>query len=294
MKLPICRAMSSAMPTRPTGKAAAVFASISLRAASGIAARIGVSITPGETALTRTGARSMARLRASDSSAPLAAPTMAEFGRGRILRKPLTMVSEPPALISAALAGACLGFLPHNFNPAKIFMGDSGSMLIGLMLAAASTSQAGDLNYSVADPRDLIALLTPLIVVAAVLFIPLLDLIMAIIRRTRKGLSIGSADKMHLHHRFLEIGHSQRRAVLLIYLWAGLLAFGAVALAEASDASVRGADDVQSILETSPLGAVPPIRNREEIRRRRLVFGSVTAAYLTAAVVVVFTVIAAI
>ncbi|MFC0543993.1 glycosyltransferase family 4 protein [Kutzneria chonburiensis] len=137
----------------------------------------------------------------------------------------------PPALISAALAGACLGFLPHNFNPAKIFMGDSGSMLIGLMLAAASTSQAGDLNYSVADPRDLIALLTPLIVVAAVLFIPLLDLIMAIIRRTRKGLSIGSADKMHLHHRFLEIGHSQRRAVLLIYLWAGLLAFGAVALA---------------------------------------------------------------
>ncbi|GAA3433896.1 glycosyltransferase family 4 protein [Kutzneria kofuensis] len=137
----------------------------------------------------------------------------------------------PPALISAALAGACLGFLPHNFNPAKIFMGDSGSMLIGLMLAAASTSQAGDLNYSVADPRDLIALLTPLIVVAAVLFVPLLDLVMAIIRRTRKGLSIGSADKMHLHHRFLEIGHSQRRAVLLIYLWAGLLAFGAVALA---------------------------------------------------------------
>jgi UDP-GlcNAc:undecaprenyl-phosphate GlcNAc-1-phosphate transferase len=104
-------------------------------------------------------------------------------------------------------------------------------MLIGLLLAAASTSQAGDLNYSASDPRDLIALLTPLIVVAAVLFVPLLDLIMAIIRRTRKGLSIGAADKMHLHHRFLEIGHSQRRAVLLIYLWAGLLAFGAVALA---------------------------------------------------------------
>jgi UDP-GlcNAc:undecaprenyl-phosphate/decaprenyl-phosphate GlcNAc-1-phosphate transferase len=137
----------------------------------------------------------------------------------------------PPALISAALAGACLGFLPHNFNPAKIFMGDSGSMLIGLMLAASSTSAAGNLNYSVVGPRDLIALLTPLIVVAAVLFVPLLDLIMAIIRRTRKGLSIGHADKMHLHHRFLEIGHSQRRAVLLIYLWAGLLAFGAVALA---------------------------------------------------------------
>jgi polysaccharide chain length determinant protein (PEP-CTERM system associated) len=82
--------------------------------------------------------------------------------------------------------------------------------------------------------------------------------------------------------------------ILIGFVLGGAIAFGAVALAEASDPSVRGADDVQSILETSPLGAVPPIRNREEVRRRRLVFGSVTAAYLTAAVVVVFTVIAAI
>ncbi|MBB4908013.1 glycosyltransferase family 4 protein [Actinophytocola algeriensis] len=134
----------------------------------------------------------------------------------------------PPALIAATLAGACLGFLPHNFQPAKIFMGDSGSMLIGLMMAAASTSASGKVQSL--DGTETIALLSPLLVVAAVLFVPVLDLLMAIVRRTRKGLSPFHADKMHLHHRLLEIGHSQRRAVLLIYLWAAVLAFGTVAL----------------------------------------------------------------
>ncbi|TDV53988.1 glycosyltransferase family 4 protein [Actinophytocola oryzae] len=133
----------------------------------------------------------------------------------------------PPALIAATLAGACLGFLPHNFQPAKIFMGDSGSMLIGLMMAAASTSASGKVQP---DGAETIALLSPLLVVAAVLFVPVLDLLMAVVRRTRKGLSPFHADKMHLHHRLLEIGHSQRRAVLLIYLWASVLAFGTVAL----------------------------------------------------------------
>jgi UDP-GlcNAc:undecaprenyl-phosphate GlcNAc-1-phosphate transferase len=109
-------------------------------------------------------------------------------------------------------------------------MGDSGSMLIGLMLAAATTSASGKLNYASLGAPDLLALLSPLLVVAAVLFVPLLDLMMAVVRRTRRGESPFSADKMHLHHRLLEIGHSQRRAVLLIYLWAGVLAFGAVAL----------------------------------------------------------------
>jgi UDP-GlcNAc:undecaprenyl-phosphate GlcNAc-1-phosphate transferase len=133
----------------------------------------------------------------------------------------------PPALIAATLAGACLGFLPHNFQPAKIFMGDSGSMLIGLMMAGASTSASGKVNP---NGTETIALLSPLLVVAAVLFLPVLDLLLAVVRRTRKGLSPFHADKMHLHHRLLEVGHSQRRAVLLIYLWAAVLAFGTVAL----------------------------------------------------------------
>ncbi|WP_219416146.1 glycosyltransferase family 4 protein [Pseudonocardia nigra] len=140
-----------------------------------------------------------------------------------------------PALIAAVLAGACLGFLPHNFNPARIFMGDSGSMLIGLLLAAITTSESAKIVNTGADGTDALALLAPLIVLAAVLFVPLLDLLMAVVRRTRKGMSPFAPDKMHLHHRLLEIGHSQRRAVLLIYLWAGVLAFGAVALALIDD-----------------------------------------------------------
>jgi UDP-GlcNAc:undecaprenyl-phosphate/decaprenyl-phosphate GlcNAc-1-phosphate transferase len=135
-----------------------------------------------------------------------------------------------PALIAATIAGACLGFLPHNFQPAKIFMGDSGSMLIGLMLAAASTSASGRIANTDNPAANTLALLSPLLVVTAVLFVPLLDLLMAVIRRTRRGLSPFHPDKMHLHHRLLEIGHSQRRAVLLIYLWAAVLAFGTVAL----------------------------------------------------------------
>jgi UDP-GlcNAc:undecaprenyl-phosphate GlcNAc-1-phosphate transferase len=141
-----------------------------------------------------------------------------------------------PALIAAVLAGACLGFLPHNFNPARIFMGDSGSMLIGVMLAAVTTSASGRIDLSTTDfPRGVLGLFAPVIVLAAVAFVPLLDLLMAVVRRTRAGLNPFSADKMHLHHRLLQIGHSHRRVVLLIYLWAAVFAFGAVALALAQD-----------------------------------------------------------
>lgn len=138
--------------------------------------------------------------------------------------------SYSPALIAAVLGGACVGFLPHNFNPARIFMGDSGSMLIGVLLAAATTSASGRIQPDPQITTNYLALASSVIVVAAVVFVPVLDLLMAVFRRTRAGLSPFSADKMHLHHRLLEIGHSQRRAVLLIYLWASVLAFGAVAL----------------------------------------------------------------
>jgi UDP-GlcNAc:undecaprenyl-phosphate/decaprenyl-phosphate GlcNAc-1-phosphate transferase len=140
-------------------------------------------------------------------------------------------VASAPALITAVLAGACLGFLPHNFSPARIFMGDSGSMLVGLMLSAAAVSATGQ-----ADPQSfdsaatLLPLALPLLVPIAVLSIPFIDLVMAVIRRTRRGQSPFSPDKMHLHHRLLAIGHSHRRAVLVMYFWAALLSFGAVAL----------------------------------------------------------------
>ncbi len=133
----------------------------------------------------------------------------------------------PPAVISVVLAGACLGFLPHNFHRAKIFMGDSGSMLIGLMLATATTSAAGPISQNAYGARDVFALLSPFLLVIAVTFVPALDMLLAIVRRTRAGRSPFSPDKMHLHHRLLQIGHSHRRVVLLIYLWVGIVAFGA-------------------------------------------------------------------
>jgi len=158
----------------------------------------------------------------------IAAVAICLFSVGLLADQGGDVSAYPPALIAAALAGACLGFLPHNFQPARIFMGDSGSMLIGLMLAAVSTSASGRIPLAAYGTRDLLGLLSPLLLVGAVMFIPILDLLLAIVRRTRAGVSPFSPDKMHLHHRLLQIGHSHRRVVLLIYLWVGVLAFGAV------------------------------------------------------------------
>jgi len=138
------------------------------------------------------------------------------------------------ALLTAALAGACAGFLPHNFYPARMFMGDSGSMLIGLVLAGGALTLTGQLppqevSEGLAGAEaGLQAALLPLLLPVAILMVPFLDLLLAVVRRTRAGRSPFSPDKLHLHHRLLEIGHSHRRAVLLMYTIAGLVAFGTV------------------------------------------------------------------
>lgn len=173
----------------------------------------------------------------------------------------------PPAMIAAALAGACLGFLPHNFQPARIFMGDSGSMLIGLTLAAVSTSASGRISLSAYGSRDLLGLLTPLLLVGAVMFIPILDLLLAIVRRTRAGVSPFSPDKMHLHHRLMQIGHSHRRVVLLIYLWVGVLAFGAVGSA-LIDRRVVVLLVAAGLVFALVVTAVPSWRGLQQDRRR--------------------------
>lgn len=134
----------------------------------------------------------------------------------------------PPAIIAAGLVGICVGFLPHNFEPSRIFMGDSGSMLIGLLLAAASTSASGKINMSLYGAADVVALMSPVIVVIAAIFVPVLDLVLAVVRRLSRGTSPFSADKMHLHHRLLSLGHTHRRTVLVLYLWVSVVAFGAV------------------------------------------------------------------
>lgn len=159
----------------------------------------------------------------------IAAAAICMFSLGLLRDQGGNVSYYPPALISVALAGACLGFLPHNFSPARIFMGDSGAMLIGLLLAAASTSASGRIAVNAYGPADIFTLLSPLILVAAVVFIPMLDMLLAVIRRTRAGVGFYTPDKMHLHHRLLELGHSQRRVALIIYLWVGVLAFSAAA-----------------------------------------------------------------
>jgi UDP-GlcNAc:undecaprenyl-phosphate/decaprenyl-phosphate GlcNAc-1-phosphate transferase len=138
------------------------------------------------------------------------------------------------ALLTAALAGAAAGFLPHNFFPARIFMGDSGSMLIGLVLAGSALTLTGqfasvDLSQGVAGgTASWLPTLLPIILPIAILIVPFMDLVLAVVRRTRAGRSPFAPDKQHLHHRLLEIGHSHRRAVLIMWLWAALIAFGGV------------------------------------------------------------------
>src|SRR5215813_7136486 len=132
-----------------------------------------------------------------------------------------------PALASAVLAGICLGFLPHNYHPARIFMGDTGAMLIGLLLAYAPISSLASL-----DPVSLtgghavnrFGTILPLLLPAAILLIPYTDLLLAVLRRTRAGMSPFAADRKHLHHRMLDFGHSHRTSVLIMYLWAALFA----------------------------------------------------------------------
>ena len=113
-------------------------------------------------------------------------------------------------------------------------MGDSGSMLVGLLLSAGATTAS-----SQADPQSLgikgaLPLYLPLILPLAVLALPLFDLLLAVVRRLPRGQSPFAPDKEHLHHRLMDLGHSHRRAVLLMYFWSAVLAFGAVAMSFSS------------------------------------------------------------
>ncbi len=115
-------------------------------------------------------------------------------------------------VISAAVGGACLGFLRYNFNPASIFMGDSGAQFLGFILGAISIQ-------GILKRTAVATMFTPIIILA----VPIADTGLAILRRARKGKPFHHADKEHIHHRLLYIGHSQRQAVLIIYLWTALL-----------------------------------------------------------------------
>lgn len=126
-------------------------------------------------------------------------------------------------LVAMIAVGVCVGFLPFNFNPARIFMGDSGALLLGLLMAVATSVVGGR-----ADPDTQSAngqtyfFLAPIFISLLVLAVPIVDVIFAVIRRTASGRSFAEADMGHLHHRLIQLGHGPRRAVVILWGWAAL------------------------------------------------------------------------
>ena len=132
------------------------------------------------------------------------------------------------SMIMAVLLGAVAGFLPFNWHPAKMFMGDGGALVVGMLMAASTITVTGQINPDSIGRSQLLPAFIPLLLPFAVLFVPLLDFGLAVLRRLRAGKSPFSADRMHLHHRLLDMGHSHLHAVLILYGWTAVAAFGAL------------------------------------------------------------------
>jgi len=169
------------------------------------------------------------------------------------------------SLIAAALVGTCIGFLPHNFNPARVFMGDSGSMLIGLLLASTTLAITGQVDPTQVKEAQGLPVYMPLVLPFAVLALPLIDLLLAVLRRTRAGKAPWHPDKQHLHHRMLALGHGHRRAVLVLYAWTAIVAFGV--------ASTIFIGVHQAILVTALATVVAAVVTWDPLRRRLLRHG---------------------
>jgi UDP-GlcNAc:undecaprenyl-phosphate GlcNAc-1-phosphate transferase len=139
--------------------------------------------------------------------------------------------------LAAVLIGACIGFLPLNWHPARLFMGDAGALLVGMLMAASSVAVTGNidpcrLNGECSNPTDLLGAsgllpaFIPILLPFAVLIVPLLDFGLAVFRRLRAGKSPFSADRKHLHHRLLDMGHTHFHAVLIFYAWTAVASVG--------------------------------------------------------------------
>jgi UDP-GlcNAc:undecaprenyl-phosphate GlcNAc-1-phosphate transferase len=177
--------------------------------------------------------------------------------------------ASPAALLCAITAGAAVGFLPWNFHPAKIFMGDSGAMLLGLMLAAATISGVGRNPYPPTG-GDLAAFAIPVAVPLFVLAIPFLDVTLAVLRRIRTHRRLSAPDKEHLHHQLMDVGHGQRQAVLLLYLWSALISGCALAVA-LIDGRATVAAIVAGAFAIFLISSIPRLgKARERARLRRI------------------------
>ncbi|MEA2451561.1 MAG: hypothetical protein QOG04_271 [Actinomycetota bacterium] len=136
---------------------------------------------------------------------------------------PLDIAAAP--LLAIIVVGSALGFLRHNFHPARIFMGDSGSMLLGLVLGATTIVGVGKAPTNASpDAANVLLAYSPLWIPALVVAIPILDASLAIVRRVRGRRSVFHADKEHLHHRLMDLGHGHKQAVVVMYVWSALAA----------------------------------------------------------------------
>ncbi|MDR3069219.1 MAG: undecaprenyl/decaprenyl-phosphate alpha-N-acetylglucosaminyl 1-phosphate transferase [Cellulomonas sp.] len=168
--------------------------------------------------------------------------------------------SNVGALVIAALVGACLGFLPHNLSPARIFMGDSGALALGFVFSAAAIVVTGNLDPGAVNERMSFPAFVPILLPVAVLLLPLLDMMMAVIRRVGQGHSPFHADRRHLHHRLLLLGHTERRAVAIMYVWTAVFAFGVAAMVRWSTTTVLIGVSVGVVVAT--LLTIGPLRGR--------------------------------
>lgn len=132
-----------------------------------------------------------------------------------------------PSLLTAVLVGACCGFLVLNWHPAKLFMGDAGALLVGFLMATSAVSVTGNIDpAAVATRQALLPAFIPILLPFAILIVPILDFGLAVTRRLSAGKSPFSADRKHLHHRLLDMGHSHFHAVLIFYAWTATVAVG--------------------------------------------------------------------
>ncbi|MDH3753789.1 MAG: undecaprenyl/decaprenyl-phosphate alpha-N-acetylglucosaminyl 1-phosphate transferase [Acidimicrobiia bacterium] len=125
------------------------------------------------------------------------------------------------ALIAIVTVGVCVGFLPYNLHPARIFMGDGGSLLLGLLLAASTMAVGG--RTSQPFPGQTYFFFAPIFIPLFVLAVPIVDVLFAIVRRASSGANLTTPDKGHLHHRLMSLGHGQRRSVAILWLWTALM-----------------------------------------------------------------------
>jgi UDP-GlcNAc:undecaprenyl-phosphate GlcNAc-1-phosphate transferase len=142
----------------------------------------------------------------------------------RLYELDLLFANNSGPLLAIVTAGICVGFLPHNFNPARIFMGDSGAFLLGLMLATSTSLVGGRADPNTQDyVGQTFFFFAPLAIPLLILGVPILDTIFAILRRATRRQALDVADKGHLHHRLMNLGHGHRRSVLILWTWTALL-----------------------------------------------------------------------